>query len=103
MANPNKLGWKWVGLAALFSRQLPNGSPNFFQTFSIYFFNYFIKNPQTTIALTFLTHIISGIGGVLHAGVTEKQTISYILHGTFYPMHGIENYLAVGFLFWVVP
>ena len=23
-----------------------------------------IKNPQTTIALTFLTHIISGIGGV---------------------------------------
>ena len=24
----------------------------------------FIKNPQTTIALTFLTHIISGIDGV---------------------------------------
>jgi hypothetical protein len=23
-----------------------------------------MKNPQTTIALTFLTHIISGIGGV---------------------------------------
>ena len=29
------------------------------------FFNQFIKNPQTTIALTFLTHIISDIGGVL--------------------------------------
>ena len=26
--------------------------------------NYFIKKPQTTIALTFLTHIISAIGGV---------------------------------------
>ena len=29
-----------------------------------YFFNSFIKNPQTTIALTFLTRIISDIGGV---------------------------------------
>ena len=29
------------------------------------FFNYLIKNPQTTIALTFLTHNISTIGGVL--------------------------------------
>ena len=36
-----------------------------FQTFSIYFFNYFIKNPQSTIALPFLTHNISAIGGVL--------------------------------------
>ena len=36
----------------------------FFQIFRIYSFNYFIKNPQTTIALTFLTHIISTIGGV---------------------------------------
>ena len=44
-----------AGLAVLFSRQLPNGSHDSFQTFSIYFFNYFIKNPQTTIALTFLT------------------------------------------------
>ena len=62
--NPAKLGWKWAGLAVLFSRQLPNRSHNFFQSFSICFFNYFIKNPQTTIALTFLTHIISAIGGV---------------------------------------
>ena len=42
----------------LFSRQLPNGSHNFFQTFSIYFQNYFTKNPQTTITLAFLTHNI---------------------------------------------
>ena len=27
-------------------------------------FNYFIKNPKATFALTFLTHIISAIGGV---------------------------------------
>ena len=55
-------GWKWAGLAVLFSRQLPNGFQDFFQTFSIYFLNYFIKYPQTTIALPFLTHII--LGGV---------------------------------------
>ena len=30
-----------------------------------HFFNHLIKNPQTTIALTFLTHIISSIGGVV--------------------------------------
>ena len=36
-----------------------------FFIFSGYFlFIYFIKNPQTTIAPTFLTHIISAIGGV---------------------------------------
>ena len=28
-------------------------------------FNYLIKNTQTTIALTFLTHIISAIDGVM--------------------------------------
>ena len=52
-ANPAKLGWKWAGLAVLFSRYLPNGSHNFFQTFSTDFYHYFIKNPQTTIALGF--------------------------------------------------
>ena len=37
----------------------------FFQNFRICFFKDFIKNPQTTISLTFLTHIISSIDGVL--------------------------------------
>ena len=37
-ANQAQFEWKWAG--------------------------YFTKNPQTTIALTFLTHIISAIGGV---------------------------------------
>ena len=35
-------------------------------TFSIYFFDWLIKNPQTTNALTFLTHIILAIGGVFN-------------------------------------
>ena len=37
-ANPPKLWCKWAGLAVLFSRQLPNSSHDFFQTFSICFF-----------------------------------------------------------------
>jgi hypothetical protein len=51
-------------LAVLFTRQLPNGFHDFFQTFSIFFLDYFIKNPKATIALPFLTHNISAIGGV---------------------------------------
>ena len=39
----------------------------FFQIFRIHFLNYFIKNPQTTIALIFKTHIISGLDGVIRA------------------------------------
>ena len=39
-------------------------APKIFFKFSGYFLNDFIKNPQTTTALTFLTHIISAIGGV---------------------------------------
>ena len=62
-ANPAKLGWKWAGLAVLFSRQLPKSSHNFFQTFSTWFCNYFMKNPQTTNVLPFLTHNISATDG----------------------------------------
>ena len=43
---------------------------DFFQIFRICFFNDFIKNPQTTITLTFLTHIISGIDGVSYENLT---------------------------------
>ena len=64
---------KWAGLAVLFSRYLPNGTHDFFQNFRICFFKDFIKNPQTTIALTFLTHIISGIDGVCNI-------ITYLLY-----------------------
>ena len=41
------------------------GTHDFFQNFRICFFKDFIKNPQTTFALTYLTHIISGIDGVI--------------------------------------
>ena len=77
--NPAKLGRKWAGLAVLFSRQLPNGSHDFFQTFSIYFFNYFIKNPQTTIVLPFLTYNISAIGGVSNLSIFSLLFISLLL------------------------
>ena len=63
-ADSAQFEWKWAGLAVLFSRYLPNGTHDFFQNFRIRIFKDFIKNPQTTIALTFLTHIISGIDGV---------------------------------------
>ena len=66
-ANPARFEWKWTGWAVLFSRQLPNGTHDFFQIFRMCFLKDFIKNPQTTIALTFLTHIISGIDGVSDA------------------------------------
>ena len=63
-ANPAHFHSNWAESAVLFSRYLPNGTHDFFQIFSICFFKDFIKNPQTTIALTFLTHSFSGIGGV---------------------------------------
>ena len=69
-ANSAQFEWKWAGLAVLFSRYLPNGTHNFFQNFRICSFKDFIKNPQTTIALTFLAHIISGIDGVIRTVLT---------------------------------
>jgi hypothetical protein len=40
-------------------------APMIFFIFSAhFFFDYLIKNPQTTIAPTLLTHNISGIGGI---------------------------------------
>ena len=53
----------WIGCAIY--QVTPKRLPRFlFHIFRIFFFNYFIKNPQTTIAPKFLTHIISAIGGV---------------------------------------
>ena len=63
-ANSHHFHLNWDGLAVLFSRQLQNDF--FFHIFSIIFLSYLIKNPQTTIAFTFLTHNISDIGGVTH-------------------------------------
>ena len=65
-ADSAQFEWKWAGLAVLFSRYLPNGTHDFFSNFQHIFFKDFIKNPQTTIALTFLIHIIYGIDGMSH-------------------------------------
>ena len=78
-AHSAQLEWKWAGLAVLFSRYLPNGTHDFFQIFRIGFFKDFIKNPQTTIALTFLTHIISGIDGVFRIAFTSDSCIVIFL------------------------
>jgi hypothetical protein len=48
---------KWLTLFFLYFQHYSLSSLNFLY--------YFIKNPQTTIALTFLTHNISDIGYVL--------------------------------------
>ena len=45
---------------------------------------YFIENPQTTIALTFLTYIISAIGGVYYSMQIKGQLISKGLLGILY-------------------
>ena len=47
-----------------FGSYLLNSTADPAQFDRMYFFNYFIKNPQTTIALTFMTYIISAISGV---------------------------------------
>ena len=57
-------GWKWAGLAALFSRQLPNGSKDFFLIFSIFKKTIFRYETIETHALSFLTLIILVIDGV---------------------------------------
>ena len=51
-----------------------------FHIFRIFFFflNYFNKNPQTTISPTFLTHIISAIGGVC-CGPSVLSTSLFLL------------------------
>ena len=78
-ANSAQFEWKWAGLAVLFST---NSTHDFFQIFRICFFKDFIKNPQTTIALTFLTYIISGIDGVIthvFCRKVTKRTVDWLL------------------------
>ena len=59
----------------LLSRQLPSSSHDFFHIFSIFFL--FYLPTQNTIALTFLTHIISGIGGVPSSIPRPCQTLFF--------------------------
>ena len=72
-ADSAQFKWKWAGLAVLVSRYLPN-APTIFFKISGYVF---IKNPQTTIALKFLTHIISDIDGVYITNLKCQQKIVF--------------------------
>ena len=66
-----KLGW--IGCAI--QQVTPKRHPQFFSNFQdMFFFNHFVKNPQSTIALTFLTNIISDIGGVRRASAALLPT-----------------------------
>ena len=68
-----KFGWKLAGLAVLFSRQILNGSQDFFSLFyvliSIYFFRY---ETIETHAGAFLTLIILVIGTVRVINLSRK-------------------------------
>ena len=59
-----QMGMGWIGLAVLFNMQAtPKRLPQFFQ--HNIFLNCLIKKPQNTNGLTFLTHIILAISGML--------------------------------------
>ena len=66
-ANQAQFEWKWTGLAVLFSRQLLNGSQDFFFRFSTLIFIYFFKYKTIeTHARTFLPLNISAVGSVVY-------------------------------------
>ena len=71
----------WIGRAILqvTSKRLPR----FSHIFSIVF-NHLIKNPQTTNALTFLTHNISAIGGVDSKGKFLQLLKFSTLKGSYF-------------------
>ena len=69
-----QIGLDWLCYLAGNSQTAPM---IFFHIFSIHFFNYFIKHPQTTNALTLLTHNISAIGGVLRESRAEGSNDGY--------------------------
>ena len=63
-ANPAQFGWKWAGLAVLFSRQLLNGSHDLLHIFSIIFIYLSKYKTIETHARAFLALIISTVGSV---------------------------------------
>ena len=89
-SSPFSLKLGWIGCAI--QQVTPKRLPRFLKIFRIYFFNNFSKNPQTTIALTFLTHIISGIGGVCKKRINlPTYSIDLALHGRNEPfLHGFR-------------
>ena len=73
-SSPNWVEPTW--LAVLYSRL----------TFSAFYFKYLIKNPQTTIALIFLAHVISGLGGV-----PALNKYCFLHHCTDAALHQLHN------------
>ena len=70
-SSPFPLKLDWIGCATYLES-------NSQMALTIYFFNHFIKNPQTTNALTFLTHNNSAIRGVgRKLKINNLRTISY--------------------------
>ena len=65
-----QIGLDWLCYLAGNSQTAPM---IFFHIFSIIFFNYLIKKPQTTNALTFLTNIILAIGGVSWVSIVHIE------------------------------
>ena len=66
----------------------PKRQPRFFSYFQhMFFFNYFMKNPQTTFAPTFLTHIIARIDGVATKSFTSNTKLNQIATTFFGRFH----------------
>jgi hypothetical protein len=64
-ANPAHFHPNWPGLAVLFSRQILNGSQDFFHIFSIIFIFFFKYETIETHARAFLALIISAVASVI--------------------------------------
>ena len=78
-ANPAHFHPNWAGLAVLFSRQLLNGSQDFFFRFNILIFIYFFKYKTIeTHARAFLPLNISAVGSVTGLGTQLRHTVSSI-------------------------
>ena len=63
-SNPAQFWWKWAGLAVLFSRQILNGSQDFFLFNNLIFIYFFEYETIETHTRTFLTLNILAIGTV---------------------------------------
>ena len=75
--NPTNFQPNWAGLAVLFSRQLPNGSQDFFH-FNISIFIYFFKYETIeTLARVFLPLNISALGSVVGGLAKIKKIIFF--------------------------
>jgi hypothetical protein len=78
-ANPAHFHPNWAGLAVLFSRQILNGSQDFFHIFSIIFIYFFKYETIETHARAFLALIISAV-----ASVNPVVAISQSLKGKYH-------------------